>query len=117
MKIAASDSKPMSTGCTASMGTGVPSSIRRTPAPQRQREDWQTRRLELVGQLAEGEAPLADAQLQLERELRQRAEVESELRAARIASDELDALLREHDSVRMAVDQRLDTARTGLDEA
>ncbi|HXI48163.1 MAG TPA: chromosome segregation protein SMC [Steroidobacteraceae bacterium] len=84
---------------------------------EKQLEDLQTRRLELVGQLAEGEAPLADAQLQLECELRQRAEVESELRAARIASDELDALLREHDSVRMAVDQRLDTARTGLDEA
>src|ERR1700733_1428240 len=31
--------------------------------------------------------------------------------------EELDALLREHDSARMAVDQRLDAARTSLDEA
>ena len=84
---------------------------------EKQLEDLETRRLELVGQLAEGEAPLAEAQLQLERELRLRAEVDAELRAARIASDELDALLREHDSARMAVDLRLDAARTSLDEA
>jgi chromosome segregation protein len=84
---------------------------------EKQLEDLETRRLELVGQLAEGEAPLAEAQLQLERELRMRAEVEAELRAARIASDDLDALLREHDSARMAVDQRLDAARSSLDEA
>jgi chromosome segregation protein len=84
---------------------------------EKQLEDLETRRLELAGQLAEGEAPLAEAQLQLERELRLRAEVEAELRAARIASEELDALLREHDSARMDVDQRLDAARTSLDEA
>jgi len=84
---------------------------------EKQLEDLETRRLELIGQLAEGEAPLAEAQLQLERELRLRAEVDAELRAARIASDELDALLREHDSARMAVDLRLDAARTSLDEA
>ena len=84
---------------------------------EKQMEDLETRRLELAGQLAEGEAPLAEAQLQLERELRLRAEVEAELRAARIASEELDALLREHDSARMDVDQRLDAARTSLDEA
>src|ERR1700733_6599280 len=84
---------------------------------EKQLEDLETRRLELAGQLAEGEAPLAEAQLQLERELQLRAAVEAELRAARIASEELDALLREHDSARMAVDQRLDAARTSLDEA
>jgi chromosome segregation protein len=84
---------------------------------EKQLEDLETRRLELAGQLAEGEAPLAAAQLQLDQELHRRAEIEGELRAARIASDELDTLLREHDSVRMAVDQRLDAARTGLDEA
>jgi chromosome segregation protein len=84
---------------------------------EKQLEDLETRRLELAAQLAEGETPLAAAQLQLEQELRLRAEVEAELRAARIASDELDALLREHDSARMAVDQRLDAARTNLDEA
>jgi chromosome segregation protein len=77
----------------------------------------ETRRLELVAQLADGEAPLADAQRQLERELQLRAGIEGELRAARIASDELEALLREHDADRLAVDQRLQAARTSLDEA
>jgi len=84
---------------------------------EKQLEDLHARRLELLGQIAEGEAPLAEAQAQLERELRQRAEVEAELRAARIASDELDGLLREHDAARYAVDQRLEAARSSLDEA
>jgi len=84
---------------------------------EKQLADLQGRRLELVAQIAEAEAPLAEAQLQLERELRRRAEVEAELRAARIASDELDALLREHDAARFAVEQRLDAARSSLDEA
>jgi chromosome segregation protein len=84
---------------------------------EKQLADLQTRRLELLAQIAEGEAPLAEAQLQLERELRRRAEVEAELRAARIASDELDSVLREHDAERFAVEQRLDAARSGLDEA
>jgi chromosome segregation protein len=84
---------------------------------EKQLADLQNRRLELVAQIAEGEAPLAEAQLRLERELRRRAEIEAELRAARIASDELDALLREHDAARFAVEQRLDAARSSLDEA
>jgi len=84
---------------------------------EKQLAELQNRRLELVAQIAEGEAPLAEAQQQLERELRRRSEIEAELRAARIASDELDGLLREHDAARFAVEQRLDAARTGLDEA
>ncbi len=84
---------------------------------EKQLEDLHVRRLELLGQIAEGEAPIAEAQAQLERELRQRAEVEAELRAARIASDELDGLLREHEAARFAIDQRLEAARAGLDEA
>ncbi|HEV7358328.1 MAG TPA: chromosome segregation protein SMC [Steroidobacteraceae bacterium] len=84
---------------------------------EKQLEDLHARRLELLAQIAEGEAPLAEAQLKLERELRQRAEVEEELRAARIASDELDGMLREHEAARFAVDQRLETARASLDEA
>ena len=84
---------------------------------EKQLEDLQARRLELLAQIAEGEAPLAEAQVKLEHELRQRAEVEEELRAARIASDELDGMLREHEAARFAVDQRLETARAGLDEA
>lgn len=84
---------------------------------EKQLEDLKTRRLELSAQLVEVEAPLADAQQQLQGKLRLRADIEFELRAARIASDELDALLREHDAVRMTVEQRLEAARTGLDQA
>ncbi len=84
---------------------------------EKQIEDLHARRLELLGQIAEGEAPIAEAQAQLERGLRQRAEIEAELRAARIASDELDGLLREHDAARYAVEQRLEAARSSLDEA
>jgi len=84
---------------------------------EKQLEDLHARRVELLAQIAEGEAPLAEAQLKLERELRQRAEVEEELRAARIASDELDGMLREHEAARFAVDQRLEAARAALDEA
>ncbi len=84
---------------------------------EKQLEDLHVRRLELLGQIAEGEAPIAEAQAQLERGLQQRAEIEAELRAARIASDELDGLLREHDAARYVVDQRLEAARSSLDEA
>src|SRR5208282_4891122 len=68
-------------------------------------------------QLAEGEAPLAAAQIQLEQALRIRAEIEGELQAAKIASDELDAELRERDSGRLDVEQKLEAARSSLDEA
>jgi chromosome segregation protein len=84
---------------------------------EKQLEDLHARRLELSTQIADGEAPLAEAQVKLEHELRGRAQVEEELRAARIASDELDALLREHDATRFAVEQRLESARAALDEA
>jgi chromosome segregation protein len=84
---------------------------------EKQLEDLHVRRLELLGQIAEGEAPLLEAQAQLERELQGRAAIESELRGARIASDELDGMLREHDAARYAVEQRLDAARSSLDEA
>jgi chromosome segregation protein len=84
---------------------------------EKQLQDLESRRLELVAQIAEGETPLAEAQRQLERELGRRAEVEAELRAARIASDELDAMLRDHDAARHAVEQRLEAARAALDEA
>jgi chromosome segregation protein len=75
------------------------------------------RRNTLESQLAEGEAPLAAAQAQLEAALRVRAEIDAELQAARIANDELDAHLRERDSGRLAVEQRVEAARASLDEA
>jgi chromosome segregation protein len=84
---------------------------------EKQLEDLESRRVELTAELTRGEAPLAEAQAKLERELGLRAQIEAELQAARIASDELDALLRERDAARLAVEQRLDTARNSLDEA
>jgi chromosome segregation protein len=84
---------------------------------EKQLEGLETRRNELAAQLEDGEAPLAAAQSQLEQALQVRADIEGELQAARIASDELDALLRERDSGRAAVEQRLDSARSSLDEA
>ncbi len=84
---------------------------------EKQLEGLETRRNELAGQLTEGEAPLITAQTQLEHSLRIRAEVDAELHAARIASEELDVQLRERDAARLAVEQRVDSARTSLDEA
>jgi chromosome segregation protein len=84
---------------------------------EKQLEGLEARRNELAGQLADGEAPLAAAQTQLEESLRIRAEIDGELQAARIASDELDARLRDRDAVRLAVEQRVESARTSLDEA
>ncbi len=63
-------------------------------------------------QLADGEAPLAAPQAQLEQALRMRAQIEGELQAAKIASDELDALLREREAQRAAIEQRVEAART-----
>jgi chromosome segregation protein len=84
---------------------------------EKQLEGLETRRNELAGQLADGEAPLAAAQSELEQALRIRAEIDGELQAARIANDELDALLRERDAGRNAVEERVEAARAGLDEA
>jgi chromosome segregation protein len=84
---------------------------------EKQLEGLETRRNTLASQLAEGEAPLVAAQTQLEQALRIRTEIEGELQAARIASDELDSRLHERDVARLAVEQRVDAARSSLDEA
>ena len=84
---------------------------------EKQLEGLETRRNELAGQLAEGEAPLLAAQAQLEQSLRVRTEIEGELQAAKIASDELEAQLRGRESTRVAVEQRVEAARGALDEA
>jgi chromosome segregation protein len=84
---------------------------------EKQLEALEARRNELAGQLKEGEAPLAQSQIQLEQALRLSTEIDSELQAARIASEELDAHLRRRDAERLAVDERLEAARSSLDEA
>jgi chromosome segregation protein len=84
---------------------------------EKQLEGLETRRDELAGQLAEGEAPLAAAQTQLEHALRMRAEIDGELHAAKVASDELDSQLRDRDAARLALEQRVEAARSSLDDA
>jgi chromosome segregation protein len=84
---------------------------------EKQLQALETRRNELAIQLQDGEAPLAASQIQLEQALRLSTEIESELQAARIASEELDAHLRRREAERLAVEQRLDAARSSLDEA
>jgi len=84
---------------------------------EKQLEGLEARRDELASQLADGEAPLAAAQTQLEESLRIRAQIDGELQAARIANDELDARLRDRDAARLAVEQRVESARASLDEA
>ncbi len=82
-----------------------------------QLEALETRRNELSDQLTEGEAPLAAAQERLEQALRVRAEIDGELQAARIASDELDAQLRGRSEAGERAEQGVEAARAGLDEA
>jgi chromosome segregation protein len=84
---------------------------------EKQLEGLETRRNDLASQLAESEAPLAAAQTQLEQVLRIRAEIDGELQAARIASDELDAQLRDRNVAGEQAEQRVDAARSSLDEA
>ena len=84
---------------------------------EKQLEGLEARRNELASQLADGEAPLAAAQTQLEQCLRTRAGIDGELQAARIASDELEARLRERNTAREQVEERVDAARSSLDEA
>jgi chromosome segregation protein len=53
----------------------------------------------------------------LEAALTVRAQIEGELHAAKLASDELDALLRDRESGRSAVEQRVEAARAAMDDA
>jgi chromosome segregation protein len=83
---------------------------------EQQMQGLHVRHAELAKQIEDGEAPLAASQVQLEDALKQRAAVEEELRAAKIASDEMDAQLLEHDRVRADAEQRVEAARTALDD-
>jgi chromosome segregation protein len=84
---------------------------------EKQLQDLTQRRDELEQQLKDGEAPLAALHGELERALALRSQVEAELHAARVASEELDALLRERESHRASIDERVESARAALDEA
>ncbi|HEX4243778.1 MAG TPA: chromosome segregation protein SMC [Steroidobacteraceae bacterium] len=82
----------------------------------KQLEGLESRRDELAGQLEAGEAPLAAAQGDLEQALRVRSDVDAELSAARIANDELDSVLRGREDDRAGIEQRVEAARTALDD-
>ena len=84
---------------------------------EKQLQDLVARRDDLTRQLADGEAPLAALLATLERALEVRAQIEAELQAARIASDELDALLRDRETRRASIDERVESARATMDEA
>ncbi|HVC03000.1 MAG TPA: chromosome segregation protein SMC [Steroidobacteraceae bacterium] len=75
------------------------------------------RRGDLAAQLAEGDAPLVALQSDLDGALQRRSAVETELHAARLAADELEAQLRDLDRDRGANDDRVENARRALDEA
>jgi chromosome segregation protein len=84
---------------------------------EKQLEGLEVRRDDLVAQLAAGEEPLALLQEQIESSLQVRANIENELLAAKIATDELDALLRDRDTHRSRIEERVESARTAMDEA
>ncbi|MGD0493910.1 MAG: chromosome segregation protein SMC [Steroidobacteraceae bacterium] len=84
---------------------------------EKQLQELAQRRDDLVRQLKDGEEPLAALAGQIERALTIRAQIEAELHAARIASEELDALLRDRDTRRASLDTQVESARAALDEA
>jgi len=84
---------------------------------EKQLEGLVVRRDELAVQLESGEAPLAAMHEQLETALQVRADIETEFNAARLASDELDALLREREQSLKAIEERVEAARAALDES
>ncbi len=83
----------------------------------KQLQELAQRRDDLVRQLEDGEEPLAALAAELERALTIRAQVEAELHAARVASEELDALLREREARHASLDAQVESARAALAEA
>lgn len=84
---------------------------------QHQLESFVQRRDELAQQLAAGDAPFNSLQGSLQQALQIRATVEGELHAAKFASDELDAVLRDQDEHRGSMEQRVEAARKAMDDA
>ena len=82
-----------------------------------QLEGLEKRRNDLAVQIEEGAAPLAEAEAGLEHALRRRAQIEGELQAAKIASDELDAELSERNAAGEEAERRVEVSRSTMDEA
>jgi chromosome segregation protein len=83
----------------------------------KQLQDLVLRRDELARELLDGEAPIRSLETDLAQALEARSQVEGELHAARVASEELDALLRDRESARAELDEQVEAARTALDDA
>jgi len=75
-----------------------------------------TRRIELEGQLANGEGPLADLERQLQRYLEQRLAVERELADSRRIVEEAEAQVRDFDAERQNAETLVESARAALAE-
>jgi chromosome segregation protein len=88
-------------------------SIERT---DRQVLQLQERRDTLTQSVTENAAPLAGLQEELERQLGLRLEAEGELSAARQQVAEVEHLLREAEQQRAAIEQRIETARSALEQ-
>ncbi|MDH3338483.1 MAG: chromosome segregation protein SMC, partial [Gammaproteobacteria bacterium] len=82
-----------------------------------QLDQFQSREVEIRGQLEQRQAPLAETKKSLEEQLRTRVEVEEQLGAARRLVEEIEAELRELDQTRMRIDQSVDEARSEVNEA
>ncbi len=88
-------------------------SIERT---DRQVLQLQERRDTLTQSVTENAAPMAGLQEELERQLGLRLEAEGELSAARQQVAEVEHLLRESEQQRAAIEQRIETARSALEQ-
>jgi chromosome segregation protein len=75
------------------------------------------RRDELAWQIEEGRGPLAALEHALERALEVRSRIETELRAARVASEEIGASLRESEQRRTAIESQVEEARGAVEAA
>ncbi|MGH8673465.1 MAG: chromosome segregation protein SMC, partial [Burkholderiales bacterium] len=93
--------------------TTLKTSLERASDLSRQQE---IRRIELERQLADGEAPLAEMERQLQQFLEHRIAVERELSAARSAVEEADGQVRELDLGRQKAEGVVESARLSLSE-
>jgi len=81
-----------------------------------QSRQLEVRRVELQQQLADGEAPSAELEVQLQRYLEQRLAVERELTEARRTVEDADAQVRELDIGRQKAETVVESARAALAE-
>jgi chromosome segregation protein len=82
-----------------------------------QRAQLEQRCQQLEQELASGDAPIIELQTRLDDALARRLEVETELSAARRGLEDADADLRALDEKRLAAEQRVQIARTAMEEA